>query len=361
MHLRHSTLGLNRRFVRFLAILLVITFSGWALLHLDTQRGVVAHSSYHRWALKRSSTLSTIHNIYDHSIQPITTTIFVGHTGKRFWLGEPLRFTEPLGRRILILDAESRKMNEHQGLLSDTPLNANELPHDTSGRLNHFMYAKIHGYDYRLVVMPRTDGRFGTWSKVTAMKEALQHYDFVVFLDADAMLLYPNLPMEWLFNYWDITENNLVALALDPDAPHNRDWNGRTMLNTGFMIAQRSPRTNELFEAWESCPTETRYPGCSKFGREWAHEQSAFGNHVRYDFNRSEDIKVLPCAEANGCPQVATTGCVGELVRHYWGDKKALTAAAGDAVLRYFLPQLHELFYQHRDTLVINRTEREFA
>ncbi|KAJ5341849.1 hypothetical protein N7541_010973 [Penicillium brevicompactum] len=221
--------------------------------------------------------------------------------------------------------------------------------------------AKIHGYDYRLVVMPRKDGRFGTWGKVTAIREALRHYKYVVFLDGDAMFLYPNLPMEWLFNYWDITENTLVAMALDPDAPQNRDWNDRTMLNTGFVIAQQSPRTDELFEAWDSCPSETRYPGCSKWSREWPHEQSAFGNHIRYDFNRSEDIRVLSCAEANGCPEVATTGCVGQLIRHYWGDKSAVPAAVGDTILHYFLPQLHEIFYKDRETLVINASERGFV
>jgi hypothetical protein len=209
--------------------------------------------------------------------------------------------------------------------------------------------------------MPNTVGQFGTWTKVTAIKKALKHYEFVVFLDADAMILYPNLPMEWLLNYWEISPETLVALALDPDAPHNRDWNDTTMLNTGFMIAQQSPRTNEMFEAWESCPTEKRYPGCAKWANEWAHEQSAFSNHLRYDFNRSEDIKVLSCAEANGCPTVANTGCVGELIRHYWGDKRALTAAAGDAVLQYFLPQLHGLFHQNLATVVINMTEHDFV
>lgn len=219
----------------------------------------------------------------------------------------------------------------------------------------------IHGYDYRLVQIPRAVGRSGTWIKVTAIKEALEHYEYVVFMDSDAMMPYPNLPMEWLFNYWEITPETLVAMALDPEAPHNLDWNGRTFLNTGFIIAQQSPRTHELFEAWDDCPTETRYPDCAKWGREWPHEQSAFGNHVRYEFNRSEDIRVLSCAEANGCPGVAATGCVGELVRHYWGDKRSLPAGVGDAVLQYFLPQLHGTFYHNSWTLVVNRTERAFV
>ncbi|CAI7640250.1 unnamed protein product [Penicillium palitans] len=278
-----------------------------------------------------------------------------------FWLAEPLRFTEPLGKKILILDVDSRHLDGPKGVLSKAPLNATGLPPDTSGRLNHFMFAMIHGYDYRLVQIPQRVGRSGTWTKVTAIREALKYYEYVVFMDADAMMPYPNLPMEWLFNYWEITPETLVAMALDPDAPHNRDWNNRTFLNTGFIIAQQRPRTHELFEAWENCPNETRYPECGRWGGEWPHEQSAFGNHVRYDFNRSEDIRVLSCTEANGCPEVAATGCAGELVRHYWGDKSSLPAGVGDAVLQHFLPQLHGTFYHSSRTLVVNRTERVFA
>ena len=105
--------------------------------------GADEYRRYHRWALETSATSSTIHEIFDSYIQPITNTIFVGHTGKRFWLAEPLRFTEPLRRRILILDAESRKLDGQKGVLSKAPLNADELPHDTGGRLNHFMYGEI--------------------------------------------------------------------------------------------------------------------------------------------------------------------------------------------------------------------------
>ncbi|KAJ5558055.1 Galactosyl transferase [Penicillium sp. DV-2018c] len=214
----------------------------------------------------------------------------------------------------------------------------------------------IHGYDYRLVQFPSLAEQSDTWTKVTAIKEALNHYEYVIFLDADAMIPYPNLPMEWLFNYWDINPNTLVAMALDPDERQNHDWNGRTLLNTGFIVAQQSPRTQELFEAWESCPTETRYPGCLKWGREWAHEQSAFGNYLR-----SEDIRVLSCTEANGCPAMAHTGCVGELVRHYWGDKPSERGAVGDAISQYFLPQLHAMFYERSKDMVVNLTEQAFV
>ncbi|KAJ5606871.1 hypothetical protein N7537_003490 [Penicillium hordei] len=59
-----------------------------------------------------------------------------------FWLAEPLRFTEPLGKKILILDVDSRHLDGPKGVLSKAPLNVTGLPPDTSGRLNHFMFGR---------------------------------------------------------------------------------------------------------------------------------------------------------------------------------------------------------------------------
>ncbi|KAJ5279210.1 hypothetical protein N7478_004582 [Penicillium angulare] len=185
-----------------------------------------------------------------------------------------------------------------------------------------------------------------TWCKVPAMREQLQNYKFVVFVDADTIFPYLHLPLEWLFNYWNINPETLVALARDPADPVNNDDRGRTYLNTGFVIAQRSPRTEELFKAWDECSNGVRYPSCVRWNFNWPHEQAAFGGHIRYDFNRSQDVKVLPCAEANGCPEAAHMGCMGRLVRHYWYGKHLVPAAVRESFLQSFVPPLHELFLQ---------------
>ncbi|KAJ6144698.1 Galactosyl transferase [Penicillium chermesinum] len=186
--------------------------------------------------------------------------------------------------------------------------------------------------------------RYGTWAKVPAIREFLEHYQFVVFLDADVILTYPHLPLEWLFNYWAMHPQTLVAMAADPTEPVNDDERGNTFLNTGFVIAQRSVRTMELLRAWENCPGESQYQNCAHWVTHWPHEQGAFGTYLRYDFNRSSDIKVLPCAEANGCPNAAHTGCVGKFVRHYWYSKNSVTPAVDQSIQRYFLPYLHHAF-----------------
>lgn len=200
--------------------------------------------------------------------------------------------------------------------------------------------------------MTNIPGLFGTWSKVSAIKEQLHHYEYVVFMDADTIFPHPHVPLEWLFNYWDIVPGNLVAMAIDPSNPINEDSRGRTMLNTGFVIAQKSARTHELFEAWESCPNEKRYPGCFHFSHDWSHEQGAFGNFLRYDFNRPEDVKLLSCMEANGCPEVAHLNCAGKLVRHYWGSKASVPSAVHESIMQYLLSSLHGQFHQHYNQIV---------
>ena len=212
--------------------------------------------------------------------------------------------------------------------------------------------AQLHGYDYKFVKMADLPGRFGTWSKVTAIKEHLPNYEFVIFVDADLIFPHPHVPLEWLFNYWDIVPENLVAMAIDPAYPVNNDFRGRTLLNTGFIIAQRSPRTTELFDAWESCPDNMRYNSCSTFSYDWPHEQGAFGNFIRYDFNRWDDIKSLSCMEANGCPEVTHLGCSGKLISHYWGSKASVPRAVQESIMRYFSLSLHREFHQNYDHIV---------
>jgi hypothetical protein len=187
------------------------------------------------------------------------------------------------------------------------------------------------------------------------MREALKTHDYIVFMDSDVMFHHPHLPLEWLLNYWNMTEDTLVMMSVDPDEPQNYDEKGNRYLNTGFVVAQQSKRTQEMFKVWAECPEEERYEGCGKWKLNWAHEQAAFGNYIRYDFDRPNDIKVLPCAEANGAPEAVNRGgCVGTFVRHFWIDKGLLSKGLADSVMTYFLPRLHQMFHQTASETVMD-------
>ncbi|KAJ4252462.1 hypothetical protein NW762_011063 [Fusarium torreyae] len=179
----------------------------------------------------------------------------------------------------------------------------------------------IHGYDYRLVRAAEYSDRHGTWVKPAIIKEALKTHDFVISLDSDAVFTHLDLPLEWLMNLWDFTPESLVAMAYDLDWEGDYDPQGNLIFNTGFIIAQASQRTQQMFQRWEDCPRSI--PGCEHWNFKWAHEQSAFSHYIRYEFNRTHDVKNIPCNHANGNEYSANgqCECQGVFVSHNWKNK----------------------------------------
>jgi hypothetical protein len=241
-------------------------------------------------------------------------------------------------------------------MLSESIQYETMTPH-TAGMLNHYLYAMVHGYDYKFVRSPSYTDRHQTWVKVPMIREALKTYDYVVFVDADAVFPHTHLPLEWLFNYWNVTEETLVAMALDPNADFNKDERGNINLNTGFIIAQASPRTTEMFNVWEDCVTDRKFDKCSKWRYEWSHEQAAFSNFMRYEYQRGSEVIELSCTEANGYPQkAAESGCHGEFVRHFWLGKEFAVDALRDTVSRYMALRLHDTFHENINVAMVNAT-----
>jgi len=139
------------------------------------------------------------------------------------------------------------------------------------------------------------EGLHNTWIKPYVLSEFLQSYRFVVFIDADATIQHLDIPLEWLFNKWGITHRTSVAMPIDTKQILNGDRNascdskGKVTLNTGFVIAQKLPLTLKMMKAWKECPTEKKYKGCGYWKENWSHEQRAFSEYIRYDFNPDGD------------------------------------------------------------------------
>jgi hypothetical protein len=206
----------------------------------------------------------------------------------------------------------------------------------------------LHGYDYRLVRPPNYPDRYGTWVKVPVIQEALKTYDIVVFLDADCIFRYLQLPLEWLMSHWNITEETMLAAPIDVEKPATHDIRGNLFLNTGFIIAQKTERTQEMFTRWEDCPSDKEWPECSRWNKKWAHEQAAFGNFVRYDYNTSGWIQPIPCNEANGSP-IPEGECRGVFVRHYWKYKDHTIEELYEQVTPATIKEMHEHFHEYKD------------
>ncbi|KAF2202413.1 hypothetical protein GQ43DRAFT_312927 [Delitschia confertaspora ATCC 74209] len=297
---------------------------------------------------------SVVKALFQGIIHPVDYANFTDEDGAVYNLsGEP-RFREKLGKKVLILDIDSRPLS-NEGEIMHENLQWKGLRPLSAGMMSHYMYAMIHGYDYKFIRAPDYEDRWGTWVKVPVMKEALKTHDYIVFMDSDVVFHYPHLPIEWLMNYWNMTSETLAMMAIDPDEPQNYDAHRKIYLNTGFVVAQQSERTQEMFKAWGECPNAGRFKGCEKWKLAWAHEQAAFGEYLRYAFNRPEDIKVLPCTEANGAPEaVHRGGCKGIFVRHYWIDKGLVGRQFADSIMQYLLPRLHQSFQQPGADHIVN-------
>ncbi|KAL7941448.1 hypothetical protein V8C42DRAFT_335167 [Trichoderma barbatum] len=291
----------------------------------------------------------------------IASKSFVANNGEQYKIPSGAhRWTQPLGKKLIILDVDSRPNTNTGEILNSEKPDRTKITGRTAGFMNHYLYSLIHGYDYRLVRAPNYNDRHGTWVKVPMIREALKTHDTVVFLDADAEFVHPQLPLEWLMSLWNIKPQTLVAMAEDPDAKWNQDDKGRVLWNTGFVIARRSNRTQEMFDTWENCPTSKRYPGCDRWLNEWAHEQAAFGYHLRYDYNGTDELRVLSCDQANGAPYIGNDKCRGVFVSHHWGDKDRTIQNFYNSILDLFIQRLHRQFHDEKSRYFLDASSYQY-
>lgn len=296
----------------------------------------------------------------DIKIKPHTPVVRHG-VDDELTLPENPRYTEELGKNVLVLDLDTRPLDSKA--FKEGRYNWRALNHVSAGAFSHYMYAMIHGYDYKFVQAPNFKDRHATWIKPSAIGNELKKYKWIVFLDADATFRYMHLPIEWLLNYWEIRPEHSITMALDPWEPenpqYNSDRNNRTLTNTGFMLVQNNPHTMEILKAWHECPDDTRYDGCSywKNSTHKFHEQSAFGEYVRYDYENY--IKELPCAEANGFPGVKVSQCEGRFIRHYWFEKSLVKQDFANNMMNAFSLPIQRHFAQMWGSPVVKTGKNE--
>lgn len=281
---------------------------------------------------------------------------FHDYTGKDWRLpGGGLRWTQPLGKRLCIVDIDTRTLDQANQIRDANPLHWNKTDPVAAGMLNHYMYAAVHGYDYHFVRAQHVEDRAPYWAKPAALSRILKNYDVCISIDADAIFTHLNLPFEWLLNRWRIEpEQTSLAMALDPDKEYNRDSKGRLVTNAGFVVAQNLPRTHAMLADWGACPDlPVKYPGCDKWKKPWPAEQRAFADYIRYAFNDEHDVLEIPCAEANGYPG-SDSKCDGEFVRHFWSHKSdLLKPGVADTMAQAVAGKAHADFLGRKEEVIV--------
>ena len=268
------------------------------------------------------------------------------------------RYKKKLGSDVLILDLETRPLQSTDAYMRGD-YDWRNIGHVSGGVFNHYAYALIHGYDYKFVHAHEFEDRHATWIKPSALANHIKNYKFIVFLDADATFRFLHVPIEWMLNYWDIKSHHSFVMAKDPwtaaEPQFNSDRFNRTLTNTGFMVVQNNANTLPMLKAWHECPDDVRYANCSQWKQPRFHEQSAFGEFIRYDYEQY--IKELDCGEANGYPGVKASNCQGKFVRHYWFEKHNVKTDFRENIMNAITLPIQKVFAENIGGVIVEQEE----
>lgn len=215
------------------------------------------------------------------------------------------------------------------------------------------------------------EGLHNTWVKPHVLLKLLHDYKFVVFIDADATVQHLEVPLEWKFNRWGITPETSIAMPLDVrqmmggNDHIGEDSHGNMESNTGLIIAQALPHTFDMLTAWKECPEEKRYPGCGRWKEEWAHEQRAFSQYIRYDFNPTgKNIIEIPCDDAMGFPGLGDNAwiaddCKGQFIRHHTISKGQTKRSTEIAMLQSLTDIVRDDLLKNKEAYWVRETKDE--
>lgn len=146
--------------------------------------------------------------------------------------------------------------------------------------LNHHEYSNKHGYSYVKEIVKNDDYSdwHPTWIKIDVLKKYLPLFDYVVWIDADAVFVNQEVKIEDM-----ITDNvDLVIPKLEVDRVSGNMW---THTTTGFMVWKNSEWSyNILNELWDN-------PKQFKF--EFFHEQSRLDELIYENFKLEGGENIL--------------------------------------------------------------------
>ncbi|KAH7066567.1 hypothetical protein FB567DRAFT_261116 [Paraphoma chrysanthemicola] len=325
----------------------------------------------------KPSLRDTITTLFDSIKHDPSVPSYRDPTG-RFFVANQTIWPKPLGKKILIVDIDTRVPTGENQILNPDTLDFENLDMHGGGLvsnaiINHYMYSIIHGYDYKFYQAQHIPDHHDTWIMPHVFRELIDDYDFVIAMDADVTIAHLDLPLEWMFNKWGIEKHTSMALPWDTEEKHGNlsisvDSKGLRVLNTGFVVAQNSNTTRDLLEKWRDCTSEERYPGCAQWKEKWSHEQRAFSEYIRYDYNNTpETIVSIPCDDAVGWPGFkkdaagyndALSDCNGNFVRHYTLGKDQAKTASSFGVMQLLGQVLQRNLLREQERVWVKEAEK---
>jgi hypothetical protein len=146
--------------------------------------------------------------------------------------------------------------------------------------LNHHEYANKHGYSYIKKIVNNDDYQnwHPTWIKIDVIKTYLPIFDYIVWIDADAVFVNQEIKIEDLLE----EDVDLIIPKLEIDQVSGNVW---THTTTGFMIWKRSEWSFNLLNKLWNEPNQYRF--------EFFHEQTRLDELIYDKFSLSSDENII--------------------------------------------------------------------
>ena len=154
-------------------------------------------------------------------------------------------------------------------------------------------YAEKHGYDFVLVNKPYDKNVTHAWQKIPAMLELLKKYEFVMYIDTDAIFYKHDIKIEKLLKKY----SGDILVCSD-----EKNSDGKYLVNGGVVIAKSSKKTLDILNFWWGL----RY----KY-KEFAFEQWALSDIVKKEYDQYIDSSVISVA-----PETEFNSIYSELMDH---------------------------------------------
>jgi hypothetical protein len=192
--------------------------------------------------------------------------------------------------------------------------------------LNHHEYSNRHGYSYLKEIVKNDDYEnwHPTWIKIDVIKKFLPLYDYVVWIDADAVFVNQDVKIEDFIN----NDVDLVVPKLEVDRVSGNMW---THTTTGFMVWKNSEWSNNILNLLWCEPKQFRF--------EFFHEQSRL-DELLYDNFKIDGGENILNKNNEDIETPITLGNIKIIPYSYhrcWedGDMKYIYHAGGDTPTKY--------------------------
>ena len=205
-------------------------------------------------------------------------------------------------KNIAIVSYDNRKMNELIEIHKDNLKN----------------YARKHNYTY--LFLNKYENKLDLpvyWKKIQIVKDLLNDYDYVLWMDTDAFVIRQNIPLEYIIS---LTPSKSIFIGKDHSGSRISQITGNT--NAGAFMIKNNPIGHKFLEDcinYYTSSTECLVNGKLGLKGKWAgmcYEQGVMNHFIRYKYKNDTNILSTRLIFNDYYPNFDS------FITHIYGDKK---------------------------------------